>query len=138
MIHTAKTVRDDFSDAVEIARRLPPALPKMPQTFWPDVVRNSTELYAAEGKKSVRAVTAEEMKRYEMVASWITFVTEEYVRRSVWMIASGIPAWKISKRLRPTVNVSASTVNRKAGASFTLIAEKLNAGQTPPNPTVSA
>jgi hypothetical protein len=137
MIHTAKTVREDFSDVVEIARRLPPALPKMPQTFWPDIVRNSSELYAAEGQRTRRAVSAEEMKRYETVASWITFVDEEYVRRAVWMVASGVPAWKIEKLLLPSVRVSASTVNRKVSAGFALIAEKLNAHQTPPIPVLT-
>lgn len=132
MRQTAKTVREAFTDAVEIARRLPSALPKMPQTYWPEVVRNSAELYAAEGKRTSAAVSAEEMKRYETVASWITFVDEDYVRRAVWMVASGVPAWKIEKLLLPSVRVSASTVNRKVSAGFALIADKLNAHQAPP------
>ena len=72
------------------------------------------------------------MKRYETIASLVIFINEEYVRRILWMIALGYPGWKISKRLIPVVRLSASTINRKANAAFALIAEKLNAGQTPP------
>jgi len=136
LIHTAKSVREDFIEAVEIGRRFPPALPKMPQTLWPEIVRTSSELYAAEYKKSTQVVTATEMKRYETIASWVTFIHEEYVRRILWMIALGYPGWKIAKRLIPVVRLSASTINRKANAAFALIAEKLNSGQTPPLPII--
>jgi len=133
MTHNAKTVRAAFANATSIAQCFPTALPKGPMTFWPEILRTETEKYASEDKQKLRTLTPNDIKEYEITTSWIAFIEDHVTRRLIWMVAKGLPGWKIAKILKSSAHISASTVNRHANAAFSLIADKLNAGHSPPS-----
>ncbi|MDD3445134.1 MAG: DUF6362 family protein [Zavarzinia sp.] len=122
---TSEMVASRLEEAADTLRRLPDSEARFRlglRSAWPDVVRDATTAYAAEGPRVRLGPPAPgAIDRLEETISWLALMTEAQ-RRIAWALASGIPVAGLARM----IGCHRNTVANRQAAALRVVAGHLN------------